>query len=270
MPEDFTTPEDVQPQVGQGDPSGDPSAVQPEGQGQQDAQTGLYDLSTVDEALRPAVEQHLKQIEENANKRFREHADFKKAWQPYEELGLNQVDPEQLTHVLEFISQLQEEDTAKDAVRALATELGLQFAEEPADAGEPDPVAQLDTRLARLEAWEASQQEAKDLAAAQEAIRAEWAEVQAAHGAEFSKEEAEDLASLAGRFAEEDAPVKAAYAFLQRIKGATETALVKQKALEPKPAARGGRASTAATPPDSFEEANRLHRERSAQSQVTA
>jgi hypothetical protein len=261
----------------QGQPSApDTSAVQPEeGQGQQDAQTGLYDLSTVPEEYRSHVEQHLKDIERNANAKFQEHAEYRKSWEPYSTLGITDVPPDSLGALLEFAQQLADPESARDAVLNLAQALELDLASDPdLDEGdEPDPVSELRERLDRFE-QEKEQAAAEATARAeiaqlqQQALtsyQAEYAEVEKLNGTPFSKEEKEQLIGLAKRFQNDnDEPIKAAFTFINSISGRAEAALVNGQPAPPAPAEPSGRASSVVQPVESFEDALRLHLERNA------
>src|SRR5262245_33395237 len=101
-------PEDVQP-------GGSPEeAGQPEGQGAPEGTGGLYDLSSVPEDLRQFVEPHLKAIEGNVTKRFQDYSSKLDAWKPYDELGIQDVDPQQLSQLLAFAEIAQDEQQFAD------------------------------------------------------------------------------------------------------------------------------------------------------------
>lgn len=268
--EDFTQADEVQPQEGQGLTPASTSEVQPEGQGlRDDTTTGLYDLSTVDEAHRADVERIAKQIEENANRRFREHAEYRKGWAPYEELGLNGVDPAELKTVIDFAQALSgDEDTARDAVLELARQVGLVTDDEDPAQAEPepdDPTSALERRLAAIEAAEQERTQAAAVEEAKVALAAEWSEVEKLNGKPFTDDEATRLADLAARFVEDDEPIKAAWEFINSISGSAERALISKKRSEPGPAEGAGRASTAVKPPETFEEAEAAFRQRTSQ-----
>jgi len=78
------------------------SDVQPtQGQGAE-GDSGLYDLNEVPQEQRELLEPHLKAIEGNVTRKFQEHADYRNKWQPFEELGLLDSDPEALGNLLEW------------------------------------------------------------------------------------------------------------------------------------------------------------------------
>ncbi len=267
----FTTPDGgTAPEGGQGQPADDtPSAVQPEGQGQSDAQTGLYDLSTVPEEYRSHVEQVAKDIDRNVNAKFQEHADFRKQWEPFQELGLHEYDPEGVGALLHLATQLsQGGDSARDALLGLAEELKIDLGLEPSE-GEPADDENAPMTKAEFQAYLAAQREealeAQYAQEAEEAFRAEYAEIVKQNGKPFTEEENQRLLSLAKRFQpDHDEPIKAAYALINSIAGGAEAALVKGQPTPPAPAEPSGRASTTVQPVDTFEEAERLMRERRA------
>lgn len=267
-----STAEPVQPDAGQGQASADsstPSAVQPEGQGQPDAQTGLYDLSTVPEEYRSEVERIAKDIDRNANAKFQEHAEYRKSWEPYEKLGVNTVDPEGLSALMEFAQAISDPETARDAIQNLAQALEIDLGAVPDEPGEPDLVEQLRSEIAELKQQYTGDKEQQELAAlrtqAETAYRAEYAEVEQLNGKPFSPEEKTQLIGLAKRFQlDHDEPIKAAYQLIQSISGSAEAALVKAQPTPPAPAEAGGRASSVVQPVDDFDTALRLHMERNA------
>lgn len=268
-------PEGATGTQGQGQPdAAASSAVQPEGQGQPDATTGLYDLSTVPEEYRSEVERIAKDIDRNANAKFQEHAEFRQSWEPYGELGLQDVGPEGVGALLQFAEDVSNPETAREAIVGLAEALGVDLGDTAAPDGEDlDPVASLEQRFAAWEAKETAREEATreeaQIAAyrtqADQGYRAEFAEVEKLNGQPFSADERTQLIGLAKRFQlDHDEPIKAAYQLIQAISGGAEQALVNGQPRQPAQAEPAGRASSPITPVDSFEEAERLHRERNA------
>lgn len=276
--DDTTTPtsptaEQVQPEEGQGQPSADEtSAVQPEGQGQPDAQAGLYDLSTVPEEYRSHVERIAKDIDRNVNAKLQEAAEFRKSWEPYSSLGVNEVDPEGLAALMEFAQAISDPDSARDAVLNLAKALELDLANTPDSEGEgeePDPIQEIRAELDAIKQERAQTQEQAQIAQLQQealtAYQAEYAAVEKLNGKAFSVEEKTKLIGLAKRFQlDHDEPIKAAFQLIQEISGGAETALVNGQPTPPAPAEPAGRASSTVQPVETFEDALRLHLERNA------
>lgn len=89
--------ESVQPPETNGQQPGSPAG---EGQG---GFGDLYDLSAAPEELRPFLEQELRKVESNVNGKLREHADYRKRWEPFEAVdGLSDLDPESLSELVKF------------------------------------------------------------------------------------------------------------------------------------------------------------------------
>lgn len=258
------TQDDVQPDEGQGADLTQ-SQVQPEGQGQGDAATGLYDLSSVPDEYRSHVERIAKDIDRNAQAKFREAADYRKQWQPFEELGLVDQNPDEIRQMIELSRLLGDESTAQDAVLALAKHVGLEvdgLDEEPETA--PDPQAELRAQIEALQAAESERQQAAAQQQELERLQDEWDGIVQEHGP-FTDEQQQMIVELASRFESEEQPLVAAHKLYNQIVGIGEQGLVKAKAGEPTASEPAGRASTTVAPPETFEEAKRLMTERRSQ-----
>lgn len=291
---DETSPETeaVQPEApsadGQGSPdvssTDEPSAVQPEGQGLPDAETGLFNeyLTSVPEEHRSTVEQYLKDAERNVNGKLQEAAEAAKSWEPFSELNLQDVGAEGVGALLEFAQDLSNPETAADAIRAIAEAAGvdLNSSFEPGD-GPDSEESDVPLTRAEFQAWQQEQvaqaEQARQFAEARDTERArldkEYAEVEALHGKKFGTAkgpngeptERERLIALAVRFQpDHDEPIKAAYQWMQSIRGDAEAALVNSQPTPPGPSERGGRASSPVQPVDNFDDALRIHTERNA------
>jgi hypothetical protein len=99
----------VMPLVAGGESNGAPAAAGDGGAGGAgdggDGASGPipWDLSSVSEELRPHVEAALKGVEGGVTKRFQEHADFRKQWEPYAGVeGLSEISPEDMARLVAF------------------------------------------------------------------------------------------------------------------------------------------------------------------------
>ena len=95
-----------------------------------EATGGLYDLASVPEDLRPHVEPHLKAIEANITKKLQENAESLKAWEPYKELGISDIDPANLQQLLEFAELAQDEDKFSEWWKSTGERMGLFDSDE--------------------------------------------------------------------------------------------------------------------------------------------
>lgn len=250
------------------------------GQGDSASVDGLYDLSSVPEELREYVENVAKQIQGNVTRRFQEHADFRRTWEPLSQVdGLTDVPPDELSELVQFRQIASDPATFDDWLVQVASamaeadpdrfqsvfgQLGEQtglFGEEGGEGGEPGGdmeslremfAEMLDERLGPIEQHvNTSSQEAR-VAAAREQIQTELADVQKKHKDQFGEDLDEDainhIRQLALSYPPENA-IREAYGQHLKITGQAKGELVDDKLNQPKPGVNGGRADTA---PEAF------------------
>lgn len=120
----FTDPaQGVQPDQGQGAATGD-------------APYAEY-LQRIPEEHRGLVEPVFKDWDGNVTKKFQEHSDFRKQWEPYQQAGINQFDPQTLQGLVQFAQMDREQFT--DWLREQATEAGLLQQDPGIDPSMVDP-----------------------------------------------------------------------------------------------------------------------------------
>lgn len=239
-----------------------PNDVQPEGQGAAESTSGLYDLSSVPEHLRGAVEPILKGFDANVTKKFQEHSDYRKGWEPYERLGVNQVDPEELSELLEF-QRIWSDPTSR---RAWYEEMRDHVLGEDAedDLGDDEPVAtDGQTDVAKLVAEAVKQamapimQEREQAQADQQrdqqmkAITSELDALEQEHG-KFDRERVCQMALLYG---EDPDGLKKGYADYQALIAEARKDFVARSMDQPETPNQGGQAVSAVSPPKTYDEA---------------
>jgi hypothetical protein len=255
------------------------------GEGQGDG-PGLYDLTTVPEHLRPAVEPHLKQIEANVTQRFQEAADFRKQWEPFSGIeGLADLQPDAVKELVEFHRDVLSQ--GPDALKAWWTQIGEHagWAQEVSggDAGDDDDdddlggddspaiadlrgqVEQLTSLVEQLVEGHQAGETEKRTTAAKQAIESDLEALAKEHLGEdkkFDDKTRDAILTFALRYPNDDDAVRKGYADLQGIKGEAQSSLVEDKLEQPAAALRGGAADTAPAEITSFAEAKRLARER--------
>ena len=285
--ETSTEAEAVQPEEGQGQPDAtiETSEVQPEGQGREDAETGLYDelLSTVPEEYHEQLRAAAEGMNRNVNAKLQEAAEYRKSWEAFSDLNLQDVGAESIGALLEFAQDVSNPETARDALMAIAEAVGVDLGAVEAAAAEGGQDDDNDVPLTRaeFEAWQAQQraefEENQRLIALQAEAHAQYTrefnEVEKLNGKPFGTQpgpngepsERQELINLAARFrADHDEPIKAAYQWMRKIRGQAEAALVNSQPKSPAVAEKGGRASSTVQPVDDFDTALRLHLERNA------
>jgi hypothetical protein len=186
------------------DPAADP--VQPEdsgqgGEGAQDAPYAEY-LSRIPEDVRGDVEPVFKEWDASVTKRFQDAAEYRKSWEPYQQAGLNQYEPEYLAQAAQFAQVAQENPQAiQQWFQAYAQEHGLQAAQDAAEQmsefdGYQDPQQQLEKLLEdklgplsqgleEISQWRAQQEQAAQAAAYEQVLDGQLAELKSKHEETF-------------------------------------------------------------------------------------
>lgn len=236
-------------------------AAAPDAQGQaQDTNNGLYpDLSAVSPDIRDIVDPLLKQFEGNVTRKFQEAADFRKQWEPFQELGVQDLDPDDLKELLAFRDLAQDPEQFKAWYQAVGEEMGLgaQDMQPAAQPTEPAALEQtlaklLDERLGPIENAYRSQQEQAQLAQAQSFIDGKLGELEQQHG-EF---DSDAVCQLALAYEGADA-IERGFADYQRLVGQVEKSVFEQKLQSPDGAVSGGRPATQVQPITDFGEAKK-------------
>lgn len=270
------------PPIAGGDAAGggEPAAAGGDESGENDGGSGLYDLSTVPEAYRSDVERIAKEIDGNVTRRFQEAADYRSQWEPYEELGLNEYDPEAIQSLLAFAEIADDQDAFQEWWESVGDEMGF-FDSEGEDNGEltddggfPDDeqeraamVAQmlegmLDERLGPVEQTLSEAQEEALIDEASDLIDERLGELHEEHG-DFDDEA---VMRLAMAHAPDVDALEKGFADYQEIVNNAATSAINGKANAPSPGGGEGTANTNRKVPVSFDEATEMAKQRLAAS----
>lgn len=98
-------------------------------------------LDSVAPEIREQVEPLFKEFDGNVTKKFQEHAEYRKGWTPYEDLGVKDVPPETLQELLTFAQMANDPEQFNSWLQNVATERGLlgeQGDDDELDLGEDD------------------------------------------------------------------------------------------------------------------------------------
>jgi hypothetical protein len=252
----------------------EPQRGEPEGQGADD--NGLYDLSAVPEDIRPYVVDELKKIEANATRKFQEHADFRKQWEPYQELGVDKVSPEEMEQLLDFLQIARDEQAFANWWEQVGEEFGLFDDEEPEEDGEfgeasDENIEQvvknlLDERLGPVEARLSEDEQEQRVQAAWDEIQSQLAALREEHG-DFDEDAVCQLAMAYG--GDEDA-IQRGFEDFQRIAGHAERQFVEGNGDQPETPERGGAPSANSEPITDFAQATSIAKQRMAQAREEA
>jgi hypothetical protein len=245
-------------------------------QGEGDGGSGLYDLSTIPPELRDQVEPAFKQFDANVTKKFQEHADFRRQWEPYEQLGLHDYEPDFLSNLLEFAELASDEDSYREWLQAQAKEFGIGAeppnGSEPGNDGSPDAVRQtvaeeIQKAMSPINEKFSQQEQAQQLQQEREALTTRFDELKQEAGVEFSEKDEQRIWKLAQAFGSEDDPVGLAFKEYQEMIGDAEKGLLGKKLEAPRaPEGPGGSPATTVERPKTFADARGMAAERIKQS----
>lgn len=232
-------------------------------------------INSAPEELREAAAELAPVWDQYVQSKFTEAADFRKQYEPFSELPMDQVTPEDIQDYLAF-KQIQEDPVQLKAwheqwdatIRAEHPE--LFFDDEEFEPGSGDPrllaeLAQVKQQLSEVVDWRQSQaqQETADQAAAFvngkiDDIKKDWPDL--------STEDIDSICVLATKYVPGDGTkppddfMEQGFKDFQRIVGQTERTLFTKKENQPTPAMHGGRSSVSPTAITSFEGANEAAR----------
>ena len=248
----------------------EPDAVQPEGQGGDGQGAAPYQeyLERFPEEVRGDAEAVFKEWDANTTRRFQEAAEHQKAWEPYQEIGVRDIPPEEVQWLVQFRdAALNNPQAVQEWYSAFAEQNGLtpqeaaQLQQQQQDgqqqvddffATDDQAVARLlDERLGPLQQqveqfnqWREQQDYQVRVAEAERFVEGQIEELKAQHPDEFDRELVE---KLVGQYVDSDPEHAVQRAFDDSLKiiGQIESRALKGKAGQPAPAESGGVAVSA-------------------------
>jgi len=237
------------------DPQADDAQPQ-EGQGSEASGGSPWEslLSRFPDDVRDQAAEAFREQEANANKRFEEHASFRKQWEPLANTGVDQLSAEEVAWLVQFRGALEDPQTMQQWWDGYAQQNGLNQPQEPEaqpldDFGFQDPAQlqqlidqatgplkqQLEQMQARAEEQDRQQAESQ----AHQYIDGQLKELESKHGKEFNREMAELFAS---KYIDSD-PLNAVprgWADFEQARNAIEKQALQPKVDAPAPAEGGG------------------------------
>jgi hypothetical protein len=253
----------------QGGQAGADPGTAPEGQGQGN---GLHEsfISSAPEHLRDAARELVPFWDPYVQRQFTDNANYRKQWQPYEEMGVNQLDPEDLQELIAFRDIVQDED----AFRQWHQEVGDLLSPEQESEGD-DEQPQLPRELQQfMQDFYNTQEQQQNERAFNESASQVRQELDALKpmaeqsGLEMSEQVEDDICTLALKYDTADA-IQKGFQDYQRLIGLGEKGVFNNKtdpALRVAPVS-GGNNNNQVEPVTTFDQANRAARERYRQSQ---
>lgn len=242
----------------------DDDPVQPDsGQGGDATGTPYQEyLDRIPEEVRGEVEPVFKEWDANYTRRSQEFADYKRGWEPFEQLGVNQRDPAAVQWAMQFVDALDDPNAIKSWYEQYAQERGLQpAAPAPADGEQewidPATTALVEQQLAaqlgplarqveEMSAWRSAQEQQRAETQALSEIKTQMDDLKAKHPDEFN---ADMVEKFVAPYIESDPEhaVQRAFSDWQTMRNQLEKDFLQSKANTPAAAESGG---TAAAAPD--------------------
>lgn len=244
--------------------------AQPSGQGGNGDTPYAEYLNRIPEEVRSEVEPVFRDWDSNTTRRFQEAADYKRGWEPFEQLGVNTREPSEVEWAMQFVDALQNPQAIRDWYGEYAKDHGLS----PAQNGEQqeeefsDPSMQaliertlqaqlgpVSSQLAEISNWrEAREVEAREAQALTQ-IRSEMNDLKAKHPDDFNESMVEKLLP---QYIESDPAnaVSRAFADWQAIQAQVQTDWTQGKADQPGGAVSGGSADGSAEPISTLKQAS--------------
>lgn len=109
---------------------GQPGATSEVGQESQDTNSQISDpnlipnYDSVPNEYRQHLDPIIKQMQSNIGKKFEEHANYRKQFEPYEQLGITEVEPETLGDLLQLLEVMNNEEQFKEWYDAVGQQYG--------------------------------------------------------------------------------------------------------------------------------------------------
>lgn len=232
-------------------------------------------INSAPEALRDAAAELAPVWDQYVQGKFQEAADFRKQYEPFAELPMDQVTPEDIQDYLSF-KEIQADPQALKAwheqwdqtLRAEHPELFDEFGEfEPNGGADPALLAKLnqtEQQLQEVLQWRQGMEQQQSAQAAADMVNAEIGKIKESYPT-LSDDDIDSICVLAGKYVQpgvkpDDDFIQQGFKDFQRIVGQTERNLFSTKEQQPTPAQHGGRPNTAPRPITDFASANEAAR----------
>lgn len=227
-------------------------------------------INSAPEELRDAAAELAPVWDTYVQSKFQEAADYRKQWEPYKEVPLDQVGPEGVQDYIalqEIWNDPQQRYAWLSQQEATLRNEHPEFYDDEGNLIEPQGYNNDPVLLQRLEALEGrfqsvDQQEAQK--AAVEFVNGQLSEIKQDYPS-LTPEDEDAICALANKYVKPgEAPpddfIKQGFKDFQQIVGRTERDLFTKKESQPSPAQHGGRPSTSPTPITDFAAANEAAR----------
>lgn len=265
------------PPMGGGADQGAPAGNADGGTGTENGSQGnaLHEsfISSAPEHLRDTARELVPIWDSYVQRQFTDHANYRKNWEPYEQLGVNELDPGELEELLNFREIVQDEDQFREWYNNVGELLGDNQGNpnDEGDAGDYDlppellqAIGSMQQQLNELSQERQMQAEQQALNQTAAEVRQELDQLKAQNSNLDWNEELEDtVCTLALKYDSPDA-LQRGFQDYQKLVGKAENGVFNNRtdpALRVAPVS-GGNNNTSVEPVTTFEQAARAARER--------
>lgn len=236
-------------------------------------QNELYDLSSVPEEYRGYVSDVVKEIQGNVTKRFQESSEYKKQWEPYESVGITDLEPQQVEQLVQFAQLANDPELFKEWWEEVGDELGFTDSLEEFDDDDDEDFDEDDDedfdieeliesavqeRIAPLLQQQAQQEQEQLLSEVNQEIESSLEALREEHG-EFDEQV---VLKLALAHDESDDPIADGFKDYLGLISNTERKTIEGKRNAPKPPEGPGTPNTNGESPTDFRSATEIAKER--------
>lgn len=227
-------------------------------------------INSAPEELRDAAAELAPVWDQYVQGKFTEAAEFRKQYEPYQELPLDQLSPEGVQEVLAF-QQIQNDPVALKAWHdqweaTLRSEHPEFFDENEYGEFQQDPriaaeLNQTKQQLQELTEWRAGLEQNQSAQDAADFVNGQVNQLKEEYKT-LTDEDIDSICVLATKYVPQDGSrpaddfIQQGFKDFQRIVGQTERELFKAKDNQPTPAMHGGRSNNVPTPITTFDGAN--------------
>lgn len=214
-------------------------------------------LTRFPEEQREEASSAFREMEVNANKRFEELAAHRKQWEPFEQTGINELSPEEVSWLVQFRGALDDPNVMQQWWDGYAQENGLtpaqQAAQEPqldefGSFGDPQQLQQLidqatgplKQKLEQMQGQFEQQQQQHEQAQTLANLEGQVAQIEQKLGAPLSEKQKVVLARFASQYSDVNNAILRGWDDMQAYTNDVQKGAFQSKVDAPEPAERGG------------------------------
>lgn len=232
---------------------------------------GLHEqfVSSAPEHLRDAARELVPHWDQYVQRQFTDAADYRKGWEPYEQLGINELEPQELQELLEFRDVLSNEDSFRQWYNDIGDILSEGQEQDPDDEYADPQIKALQQQVQEMSQvlqgftqQQQLQQQQQEFQQTAMQVRQELDELKK-NNPNLSEEDEDYICTLALKYDSSDA-IQRGFQDFQKLMGRAENGVFNQKtdpALRVAPVS-GGNNDNSVEAVTTFEQAARAARER--------